>query len=153
MGDDMLLEYILSSIERSHCKDYAKDVEDTRRRGLSLAETEANLQRTFSQNEIHKAIEKSKQRGPQSGDAAKRPKTSLAELNTAMRVLDVNANKKRSYGKQQSESVCGHCKKPGHLTKECWRVQTCSKCGETGHIARFCPTSKGPASKQESQIR
>ena len=39
---------------------------------------------------------------------------------------------------QRSEAVCEHCKKKGHTRERCFKLKKCYKCGEIGHISKYC---------------
>lgn len=41
-------------------------------------------------------------------------------------------------GKDSQRPSCTHCKKSGHTVERCFRLQTCSFCGEKGHNDNYC---------------
>ena len=45
---------------------------------------------------------------------------------------------------------CHKCQKTGHKSSECWRDHICSKCGDKGHIEKFC---RKPSSSNNPRFR
>ncbi len=41
-------------------------------------------------------------------------------------------------GKESTRPSCTHCQKSGHTVEKCFRLQTCSFCGEKGHNDDYC---------------
>ena len=37
-----------------------------------------------------------------------------------------------------SKTICEECQKPGHSRQNCFKLKTCYRCQEVGHIGRFC---------------
>ena len=48
---------------------------------------------------------------------------------------------------KKTRVICDHCKKPGHLKRNCFQLRKCFKCNEQGHIARNCPKTEAKFSK------
>jgi hypothetical protein len=41
-----------------------------------------------------------------------------------------------------SRPVCSHCRKPGHVRDNCYKLRQCWNCKEPGHIAKNCQKQK-----------
>jgi hypothetical protein len=44
---------------------------------------------------------------------------------------------------------CSICNRDGHSNEQCWNSSTCTNCGKTGHISKFCRSRKSSGSDEE----
>lgn len=44
--------------------------------------------------------------------------------------------------KSSSSVVCEHCKTVGHSKSSCFKLRSCWRCGQVGHISKFCKNQK-----------
>ena len=140
IANELLLEYILSSIERSSAfSTYEDDIKAIRRQGDNLQKAQSILQITQSNNASKLTVEKFGMKRHFSSEYA---------------TVAVTNNKKKSKVSNVVNKTfsCIHCNKP-HASEKCWSIATCSKCNVVGHIARFCPEKIGSSQSNNSCIK
>ncbi len=141
--ENLVLEYILTSIERSACaSDFEEDVKAIRRFDYNLLKAQETLQTTQNNIASQRTVNKMKNkraRDQESGEQSKGHKEILA----AATLIVQNNNKKPKVSKgdvvKNGTVVCKLCSKPHK--GECWTTAICDKCNTVGHIARWCPTN------------
>ena len=118
----LVLEWILSSIEKSATTVYAKDIDDIRRNNKTLEEA----QQLFQKTESHLTMSHSHSSSSSSPQAVASLQQEIAEESVSF--------------VQRKPMLCQLCKRPGHVQKQCWLGMTCETCGQKGHPSWRCRT-------------
>jgi hypothetical protein len=155
--DDLLLTYILKSVERSREKEFMKDVDHITRFNMTLAQAEEIFQRTQALIDIKEKMDHIP-RDRRVGDKNKR--AFLSEVQAALSVLEREKSKNEkkpqnmaNWSEAKKKLKCGKCKLLGHLTINCWSDHVCQKCGKTGHIEGICKFKPVEGKDEGSKVK
>ena len=148
LQDEVVLDYILNSLEKSACKDFEDDLKDIRRRELPLVDARRLFQKTESRLLVRKSVEKQASKRQRHEGVFTSQAAALTDAINAATGLLANAspNKKQNGGSPNkrinpfADHTCSVCGNKGHQEERCWSTVVCHKCKKTGHLAKFCPS-------------
>jgi len=157
ISDNLMLTYILESVEKSNVKEYVDVVNDVRIRELTLQEAEQQFQRVHSSLMVKKATIKAIKQEVTPKDRKKEKRkfnVNLTELAAVIQELGGQPKKAKALAAGASSDLCTKCGKAGHSTEGCWAEIVCKKCGGKGHPEWRCKT-KGDfdPNKKQKQVQ
>ena len=126
LADGLILEYILSSMERSECTDYAEDLKDIRRRDVDLVEARRLFQKTESKKLVTELVDKQQRANKRASQTAlsadvespsKRSKKENELIKAAAMIVQNGSSPKKN---PFSAHTCSKCGKVGHGEDKCW---------------------------------
>lgn len=139
--EELMREYVMVSIEKSNCDEFADDIKYARRHNSTLQELRDMLQITVSRLEINKSINSLKKK--RDHDLEEQVRAAVENK------MKASKKSKTSAGKTSAGHKCSHCGKP-HKDENCWTIAVCDSCKKTGHISRFCPDQAKPEKASSS---